>query len=69
MLVTSCKMLHRAPTSQCAFRRVLGRRMYSQSSHAPTCTVAVLFQDIDPPVINGVRKPHKPGGKCDYLTS
>ena len=24
--------------------------------------LAVLFQAIDPPVINGVRKPRKPGG-------
>lgn len=24
--------------------------------------VAVLFQAIDPPVINGIRKPRKPGG-------
>ncbi|KAF7591478.1 hypothetical protein BBP40_001524 [Aspergillus hancockii] len=41
--------------------RILGRRLYS--SRAPT--VAVLFQDIDPPVINGVRKPRKPGGYQD----
>lgn len=26
-------------------------------------TVAVLHQAIDPPVINGVRKPRKPGGE------
>lgn len=26
-------------------------------------TVAVLFQDIEPPVINGVRKPKKPSGR------
>jgi hypothetical protein len=26
-------------------------------------TVAVLFQAIDPPIINGVRKPRKPGGE------
>lgn len=26
-------------------------------------TVAVLYQAIEPPVINGVRKPRKPGGK------
>lgn len=25
--------------------------------------VAVLYQAIDPPVIGGVRKPRKPGGK------
>ncbi|GAM40109.1 hypothetical protein TCE0_034f12200 [Talaromyces pinophilus] len=28
-------------------------------------TVAVLFQDIEPPVINGVRKPKKPNGYKD----
>lgn len=36
------------------------RRLYSKSTHGPT--VAVLFQDIEPPVIGGVRKPRKPGG-------
>jgi hypothetical protein len=41
------------------------RRLYS--SRAPT--VAVLFQDIDPPVINGVRKPRKPGGRYLYSIS
>ncbi|GAQ02689.1 hypothetical protein ALT_0010 [Aspergillus lentulus] len=41
--------------------QVAPRRLYS--SRAPT--VAVLFQDIDPPVINGVRKPRKPGGYQD----
>ena len=30
--------------------------------------VAVLFQAIDPPIINGVRKPRKPGGRY-YLSS
>lgn len=33
------------------------------SSKSPR--VAVLYQDIDPPVINGVRKPKKPGGYRD----
>jgi hypothetical protein len=32
-------------------------------SSACSPTVAVLFQAINPPVINGVRKPRKPGGK------
>lgn len=32
------------------------------SSHA-SLTVALLYQAIDPPVINGVRKPRKPGGQ------
>ncbi|KAE8153672.1 hypothetical protein BDV25DRAFT_18048 [Aspergillus avenaceus] len=44
----------------CRQAGVLGRRLYS---NAPT--VAVLFQDIDPPVINGVQKPRKPGGYQD----
>ncbi|KAE8415318.1 hypothetical protein BDV36DRAFT_311077 [Aspergillus pseudocaelatus] len=43
------------------FGRIVSRRLYS--SQGPT--VAVLFQDIDPPVINGVRKPRKPGGYQD----
>lgn len=45
--------------------QVAPRRLYS--SRAPT--VAVLFQDIDPPVINGVRKPRKPGGRYLYSFS
>ncbi|KAE8367547.1 hypothetical protein BDV27DRAFT_169482 [Aspergillus caelatus] len=43
------------------FGRIVSRRLYS--SQGPT--VAVLFQDIDPPVINGVCKPRKPGGYQD----
>lgn len=42
------------------FGRIVSRRLYSNQRP----TVAVLFQDIDPPVINGVRKPRKPGGEC-----
>lgn len=63
IMLAPCDTLPRAclrPSSQWAFPRVL-ERTYSQFSHAPT--VAVLFQDIDPPIINGVRKPRKPGGK------
>ena len=30
-----------------------------------TPRVAVLFQDIDPPVIDGTKKPKKPGGKLE----
>lgn len=37
---------------------VLSRAISTQSSR-----VAVLYQAIDPPVIGGVRKPRKPGGK------
>jgi hypothetical protein len=41
--------------------RTPGYRLYGQSGRAPA--LSVLFQDIEPPVINGVRKPSKPGGK------
>lgn len=63
IMLATCNTLPQAclrPSSQWAFPRAL-ERMYSQSSRAPT--VAVLFQDIDPPIINGVRKPRKPGGR------
>ena len=39
---------------------ICARRLYSKSARDPS--VAVLFQDIDPPVIGGVCKPRKPGG-------
>lgn len=40
------------------------------SSSSQTPRVAVLFQAIDPPVINNVRKPRKPGGKnVEYCES
>lgn len=47
------------------FRHVLPSRATRSmcSSSLSSAKVAVLFQDIDPPVINGVRKPRKPGGK------
>lgn len=35
----------------------------SNQSPPSDITVAVLFQDIEPPVINEVRKPKKPSGK------
>lgn len=38
-----------------------GQRAPCQSRHVSK--VAVLFQDIEPPVINGVQKPRKPGGE------
>jgi hypothetical protein len=41
--------------------RQISCRYSSSSSQTPQ--VAVLFQAIDPPVINNVRKPRKPGGK------
>lgn len=47
-------------------RRIPECRFYSQSSRSSA--VSVLFQDIEPPVINGVRKPKKPGGKRPIRT-
>ncbi|CAG7972085.1 unnamed protein product [Penicillium salamii] len=43
--------------------RILGHRLYSNSIRSPA--VSVLFQDTEPPIINGVRKPRKPGGYQD----
>lgn len=43
---------------------VLRRAISTQSPR-----VAVLYQAIDPPVIGGVRKPRKPGGKCFFAIS
>jgi hypothetical protein len=40
----------------------LARRHISTVGRAAP-TVAVLYQAIDPPIINGVQKPRKPGGK------
>ncbi|GES62248.1 glutathione synthetase ATP-binding domain-like protein [Aspergillus terreus] len=56
----------RTRIAQCSrnIPRALETRCYSTSSKQYP-TVAVLFQDIDPPVINGVRKPRKPGGYQD----
>lgn len=31
--------------------------------------VAVLYQALEPPIINGVRKPKKPGGPSLFLSS
>lgn len=39
-----------------------GRNMSTQLP-VSDITVAVLFQDIESPVINGVRKPKKPNGR------
>ncbi|KAL1857852.1 hypothetical protein Plec18167_001745 [Paecilomyces lecythidis] len=46
-------------------RRGSTRTSTATSSSSRPPVVAVLFQDIDPPVINGVRKPRKPGGYQD----
>ncbi|KAL5044856.1 hypothetical protein BDW71DRAFT_185462 [Aspergillus fruticulosus] len=45
-----------------ASKRVMSRHARTLT-HAPT--VAVLYQAIEPPIINGVRKPRKPGGYQD----
>lgn len=42
-------------------------RNMSTQSRLSDITVAVLFQDIEPPVINGVHKPKKPSGMCAEL--
>jgi len=49
-------------------KSALGRRLSVPTTrrHMYTTTaprVAVLYQEFDPPLINGVRKPKKPGGK------
>lgn len=49
-----------------SFNQSYRRNMLSQSRLSDV-TVAVLFQDIEPPVINGVRKPKKPNGMCAQL--
>lgn len=41
------------------------RYVSSNMSASTSPRVAVVFQDIEPPVINGVRKPKKPGGYRD----
>ena len=37
----------------------------SDKGETNKCSVALLYQAIDPPVINGVKKPAKPGGYID----
>lgn len=37
-------------------------RLRQLSGEASKRRVAVLYQALDPPLINGVRKPKKPGG-------
>ncbi|KAL4995951.1 hypothetical protein BDV10DRAFT_173403 [Aspergillus recurvatus] len=52
-----------------ASHTVRGASKIEMSRHARTLTnaptVAVLYQAIEPPIINGVRKPRKPGGYQD----
>ena len=80
-MATSSLLIHRG--SHCAqwntLRHVLVRqhvRFFSSSSKGvrseraplqPLPTVAVLYQAIDPPVINGALKAKKPGGKYQIL--
>ncbi|KAF2141564.1 uncharacterized protein K452DRAFT_228308 [Aplosporella prunicola CBS 121167] len=45
--------------------RLLQRRLFSSAAAAGKPRVAVLYQALEPPVINGVRKPKKPGGYRD----
>lgn len=40
----------------------IGERMLNTKATMMASVVAVLFQDIEPPAINGVRKPRKPSG-------
>lgn len=49
--------------STCSFGPSLARQARSLSTKpGRDPVVAVLFQDIDSPVIGGVQKPRKPGG-------
>ncbi|KAH6655686.1 D-alanine--D-alanine ligase [Truncatella angustata] len=43
----------------------LARHLYSQAHTNQNSRVAVLYQALEPPVVNGVRKPKKPGGYQD----
>ncbi|KAK1145091.1 hypothetical protein N8T08_004522 [Aspergillus melleus] len=44
---------------------IAGKTCIRYSSSRTSPTVALIYQAIDPPVINGVRKPRKPGGYQD----
>lgn len=48
---------------QTCYRRHYSNSFFNNNNNKKTPKVAVLFQAIDPPVINNVRKPRKPGGK------
>ncbi|CAN9395194.1 unnamed protein product [Alternaria alternata] len=48
--------------------RISAQQVAAASRHMSTTStprVAVLYQELDPPLINGVRKPKKPGGYRD----
>jgi hypothetical protein len=52
-------------TQRSAQPRISAQQVAAASRHMSTTStprVAVLFQELEPPLINGVRKPKKPGG-------
>ncbi|RYN73547.1 hypothetical protein AA0120_g12583 [Alternaria tenuissima] len=55
-------------TQRSAQPRISAQQVAAASRHMSTTStprVAVLFQELEPPLINGVRKPKKPGGYRD----
>ncbi|KAJ4245986.1 hypothetical protein NW762_013730 [Fusarium torreyae] len=60
--LTTCGIPISCRTSHLARSRYAGIRFSSSKAFA---RVAVLYQALDPPIINGVRKPKKPGGYQD----
>jgi hypothetical protein len=54
-----------ALTQRSAQPQISARQVAAASRHMSTTStprVAVLYQELEPPLINGVRKPKKPGG-------
>ncbi|KAI4913376.1 hypothetical protein J4E85_010830 [Alternaria conjuncta] len=56
--------------TKCFAKLSIGRRLTVPAARQSMYTtsaprVAVLYQELDPPLINGVRKPKKPGGYID----
>jgi hypothetical protein len=52
-------------TQRSAQLRISAQQVAAASRHMSTTStprVAVLYQELEPPLINGVRKPKKPGG-------
>ncbi|KAF4968472.1 hypothetical protein FSARC_4166 [Fusarium sarcochroum] len=60
--LTTCGIPTFCRASHLALSRYAGIRFSSSKASA---RVAVLYQALDPPIINGVRKPKKPGGYQD----
>lgn len=48
------------------FRKMSSQVQNNRGVH--TARVALLYQAIEPPIINGVRKPMKPGGMYCTIT-